>query len=688
MRVRSTLLGDAVGASTVARAPRRAARLLAIGLIVAVAANGVSVAAAKSQQGANDLARDIAPAVVKTTGSATDPAGNDTVVRTASDVVTVHGNYVPVEPTRVYDSRRPESGGTALAAGATVTVPIVGTPGVAADGVTAVVVNVTATGAGSSGYVTLWPTGAAQPTASALSIERGGQTIPNLVTVPVGADGSISVFTSGATHIIVDLQGYYHQVDTASAGRLTVITPQRLLDTRSPNNIHTGALNAGEAIDLDVATLAGIPTDAVAAVLNVTVTNSTAAGFWTVWPAGGPRPDASNLNVERAGQTIPNQVLGRLNGGHLSVFSQSGGDLVVDITGWFTGASAAAGTDGLFVAVTPTRVLDTRSAALSPLGGAKPKADTTVNVSLAPLGVPTTQIAAVAFNATLTQAANAGFVTASAAGLARPTASSLNATRSGQTIANHVIVAVTTAGLALYTQTGGHLIADVAGYYVGTPTAAPPPPDPGTGGGGGTVPTGPGSQPTSPPSTGSHAFLYATSFGTYARWNPCTSVTYELNLAGAPAFARAAVADAMTKVMQATGINMVDLGDTTAGLTGTPPAGVDAVIAFSTTQADGTAFGGGTLGQGGGSYSYTGAGLNAKVVSGYVLINRTYSFLDGYMANGLSQTLLHELGHMMGLGHVNDIAEVMYPYSHTVTGWGPGDREGLWHLGAAQPCLP
>ena len=686
MRVRSAPSGWATGISAVRRAPRRAARLLCVGLVVATAANGFTMASAKSQHAAHDLA----PSVVQGTGSATDPATSDTVVRTASDVVTVHGNYVPVEPARVYDSRRPESGAALLAAGSTVTVPFAGVAGVPAQGVTAVVVNVTATGTAGSGYVTLWPSGSTQPTASALNIERAGQTIPNLVTVPVGPDGSISVFTSAATHIIIDLQGYYHQVDTASDGRLTVITPQRLLDTRSANAVHTGALVAGEAIDLDVSALAGIPTDAVAAVLNVTVANSTAAGFWTLWPTGGTRPDASNLNVERAGQTIPNQVLGRLAGGHLSVFSQSGGDLVVDITGWFTGASAAATTEGLFVPVTPTRVLDTRSPSLSPLGGAKPKADTIVNVSLAPLGVPTTQIAAVAFNATLTQASSAGFVTASAAGLSRSTASSLNATRAGQTIANHVTVAVTTAGLALYTQTGGHLIVDVAGYYVGTPTAVPPPPDPGIGGGGGggTVPTGPGSQPTSPPSTGAHTFLYSTAYGTFARWNPCTSVTYKLNLTGAPSFARAAVADAVNKVMAATGINLVDLGDTTAGLTGTPPAGVDAVIAFSASQADGTPFGGGTLGQGGGSYSYSGAGLNAKVVSGYVLVNRSYSFLDGYVANGLSQTLLHELGHMVGLGHVNDGGEVMYAYSHTVTGWGPGDREGLWNLGAAQSCLP
>ena len=44
--------------------------------------------------------------------------------------------------------------------------------------------------------------------------------------------------------------------------------------------------------------------------------------------------------------------------------------------------------------------------------------------------------------------------------------------------------------------------------------------------------------------------------------------------------------------------------------------------------------------------------------------------------------LLHELGHLVGLDHVPDEGELMYPQSITQTTYGPGDREGLARLGA------
>ena len=61
--------------------------------------------------------------------------------------------------------------------------------------VAAAVINLTATDATGAGYVTAFPSGIGPPNASNLNLERAGQTIPNLVIVPVGADGRISIFT-------------------------------------------------------------------------------------------------------------------------------------------------------------------------------------------------------------------------------------------------------------------------------------------------------------------------------------------------------------------------------------------------------------------------------------------------------------------------------------------------------------
>jgi hypothetical protein len=49
---------------------------------------------------------------------------------------------------------------------------------------------------------------------------------------------------------------------------------------------------------------------------------------------------------------------------------------------------------------------------------------------------------------------------------------------------------------------------------------------------------------------------------------------------------------------------------------------------------------------------------------------------------------MHEIGHLLGLDHVSDPTELMYFSLGSQPGFGPGDLEGLWNLGAAQPCIP
>jgi hypothetical protein len=75
----------------------------------------------------------------------------------------------------------------------TITLQVTGRGGVPATGVSAVILNVTATDATQPGFVTAWPAGGGQPVASNLNVERAGQTIPNLVIVPVGPGGGVSL---------------------------------------------------------------------------------------------------------------------------------------------------------------------------------------------------------------------------------------------------------------------------------------------------------------------------------------------------------------------------------------------------------------------------------------------------------------------------------------------------------------
>jgi LPXTG-site transpeptidase (sortase) family protein len=377
--------------------------------------------------------------------------------------------FHPLSPVRLLDTRQ----GQALRAGDTVSVGAAGASGIPA-GIVAVVVNVTATDTSGAGYVTAFPTGSARPTTSVLNAEAPGQTVANLTTVPVGADGSVSIFASMATDVVVDVFGYYAPAASATAGRFVPVGPQRVFDTRTART----ALAPGATAR--VSFLTAVPAGAAGVVANITVTEATAPGYWTAWPAGATRPVTSNLNTTAAGQTIANQIIVPVAAGAIDLYSQSGGHVVVDVTGYFTGASAPSSTAGLYVPVTPSRLLDTRTADLNPLGNAaQPQPAWTVEV-------PVGGYSAVAANVTLVHALQPSYVTAFPAGTARPNASNLNATRAEQTIANQVITSLGTRGLALYTQAGGDLLVDVAGFYTGTAlpstlaaeaNPAPPAPD-------------------------------------------------------------------------------------------------------------------------------------------------------------------------------------------------------------------
>ena len=109
---------------------------------------------------------------------------------------------------------------------------VTGVGGVPPTGATAVVLNVTVDAPLTSGFITAWPSGEAQPTVSNLNYVAG-QTVPNLVTVKVGANGKVNLYNSeGFTSLIADVVGYYTAASAGCPGRFTAVTPKRVLDTR------------------------------------------------------------------------------------------------------------------------------------------------------------------------------------------------------------------------------------------------------------------------------------------------------------------------------------------------------------------------------------------------------------------------------------------------------------------------
>ena len=154
------------------------------------------------------------------------------------------------------------------------------------------------------------------------------------------------------------------------------------------------------------------------------------------------------------------------------MFSQTGGHAIVDVFGYVTGPSSPSSTDGLFVPLAaPVRFADTRTADNNPLGPAPtallPRWTAEVAV-LGRAGVPASA-SLIASNTTYVQATNPGYLSVAAAGTPLPATSAVNATTSGQIVANHTTIPVGTRGVAVFSFTGGHVVLDVSGYFTGRP---------------------------------------------------------------------------------------------------------------------------------------------------------------------------------------------------------------------------
>jgi hypothetical protein len=142
-------------------------------------------------------------------------------------------------PSRLVDTRNAIGGPTGVLTPAApksvpvrgVTVNVNGTPQQVPADASAVALNVTMVEARAAGFATVWPCGSPMPEASNVNFGQGG-TAANGVIAPIGADGSVCVFTSADAHLIVDIAGWFTGGATPA---FTGNNPRRLVDTR--NNI-------------------------------------------------------------------------------------------------------------------------------------------------------------------------------------------------------------------------------------------------------------------------------------------------------------------------------------------------------------------------------------------------------------------------------------------------------------------
>jgi hypothetical protein len=260
------------------------------------------------------------------------------------------GLYNPVNPFRVLGSL---ASGTSIGPDSSSAVTVVGVDGVP-DDASAVVANVTASGASGSGFLTAFPTPdsgpPSPPTVSNVNFVTG-QAIANRVIIPVGGDGQINVFNnSGTVKVDVDLDGYYTGSPSELGSAFTPMNPVRFVDTRVADN--GSAVSAGSQESFDFLS-DGIPSPATALASNVIVVAGTAPGYLTIFPTNeSAPPSVSDVNFA-SGSTNQNLALDPLNGSATEMFngSTSAINIIVDAFGYFSPPPPA-----MHIAANPTNV--------------------------------------------------------------------------------------------------------------------------------------------------------------------------------------------------------------------------------------------------------------------------------------------------------------------------------------------
>lgn len=387
------------------------------------------------------------------------------------------GRYVAVSPTRICDTRSSnpsqlngasaQCNGKTLAPGSSLAVQVAGNGGVPTTGVSAVALNVTAIANSQATFVTVYPQGSPVPLASNLNLSAG-ETKANLVVAELGLNGQLAVYSAdGRTDVIIDIQGYYST--TGSGVPFAGLPPARICDTRPTTRSGTAAdectdkpLGVGQTMQVQVTGQGGVPSGVSAVVANVTVTDTTAASYLTIWSGAAAPPATSNLNWA-GGETVANRVIVPVSGsGQVSVYNSAGStDVVIDVDGYLSASAAS-----LYQPTSPVRVCDTRSSALSnQCSGRTLVAGGTLTVQARGVaGVPSSA-SAVVVNVTATDGTAPSFLTIFPSGKA-PLASDLNFT-AGQTVPNLVVVQLSPSGsFQIYNCAGDvDVVVDLEGWY-------------------------------------------------------------------------------------------------------------------------------------------------------------------------------------------------------------------------------
>lgn len=398
----------------------------------------------------------VVSAAVATTAAAIVPA----------DAATsgVPGAYVATTPTRVLDTRTGAYGNRKGAVGAdrATAVKVTGTSGVPASAA-AVAVTISVVSATRNGSITASTYGVTpRPNVTHLQFVAGRAATGAAVVELTSERIELWNVSDGPVQLVMDVTGYYIGGTPTADGALRLLSPKRVVDTRTGvNGCHKGSLGAGRTLSPDLSTLAGLPSNAGAVAATVSVFGAARSGSLIAYASRTTRPSAPLLDFTAHRAVSQYAVLPISDIQGLSLYNASSGSvqIVVDVFGYLTSGAAALAHGQQVVAA--NRIY--RDGTL-PGGGSD-----TVPV-LGRGGVPKTNIAVVVVTVRVSAPARAGTLV----GSLRPAPRVVSFSR-GQRVSNHVMLHVLNGRVTLRNTSSGALTLEVeiVGYVPSTSLTFP-----------------------------------------------------------------------------------------------------------------------------------------------------------------------------------------------------------------------
>ncbi|MGC6418460.1 MAG: phosphodiester glycosidase family protein [Bradymonadia bacterium] len=293
---------------------------------------------------------------------------------------------------------------------------------------------------------------------SAFGLDGGGSS--TMWIQGLGNEGLVSRPSDGAERVVGPHLGIYASgrgapsfcddrtlpayVPMSDPGGFYPRRPVRIYDTRADG---AAPVPAGQTLTMGGFAAHGVPADANAVSINLTVANQDSWGFVTAYPAHIDRPDTSNLN-HGASQAVANSALLHLSPDQeMKLYSFAAAHHIGDLTGWFAPGGAG------FVPATPRRILDTRGAGPIANGASR-------QIMPAPAdGASAVALGIVALSNT------PGFLTVYPCSQPRPDTSTVNF-GAGQVVSGSIVVPTDGEGVCAYSFGETNVIVDSFGSFI------------------------------------------------------------------------------------------------------------------------------------------------------------------------------------------------------------------------------